>query len=129
MTSACIETLLASLPQSTFVLMEDVDALFHGREATTSVDFSSVLNMMDGLTTRRGLILFMTTNHLMKLDDALKRPGRVDETILFPPPTRQVWMKAVANLADQWPQEHETSIASIQKHLFQCTLDEFCTEV
>lgn len=133
MTITSIESLLATLPQSTFVLMEDVDALFHGREATTAVDFSSVLNMMDGLTTRRGLILFMTTNHVMKLDEALKRPGRVDESIYFPPPTRDDWMKAVVKLADRWPDQQEafvyqlmaqgeTSIASIQKHLFQCMI-------
>jgi chaperone BCS1 len=45
----------------------------------TSVTFSGLLNALDGVaasTSQR--ILFMTTNHVERLDPALIRPGRVD---------------------------------------------------
>jgi chaperone BCS1 len=77
--------LLANAPEQTILLLEDVDAAFTGRSATTedgfktSVTFSGLLNALDGVaasTSQR--ILFMTTNHAERLDSALIRPGRVD---------------------------------------------------
>lgn len=46
---------------------------------STNVTFSGLLNAVDGVassTSQR--ILFMTTNHIDRLDPALIRPGRVD---------------------------------------------------
>ena len=46
---------------------------------TGNVTFSGLLNALDGVassTSQR--ILFMTTNHISRLDPALIRPGRVD---------------------------------------------------
>lgn len=40
--------------------------------------FSGLLNALDGVASSEERILFMTTNHLERLDDALIRPGRVD---------------------------------------------------
>lgn len=37
-----------------------------------------LLNALDGVAAAEGRILFMTTNYLNRLDDALIRPGRVD---------------------------------------------------
>lgn len=37
-----------------------------------------LLNSLDGLNTKDGTIIFMTTNHLDRLDAALIRPGRLD---------------------------------------------------
>lgn len=42
------------------------------------VTFSGLLNAMDGVTSSEERIVFMTTNHLNRLDPALIRPGRVD---------------------------------------------------
>lgn len=38
----------------------------------------NMLNLLDGLKTPHGLIVFMTTNHIERLDHALIRDGRVD---------------------------------------------------
>jgi chaperone BCS1 len=45
--------------------------------------FSSFINAIDGATAPTGRILFITTNHPEKLDDALMRPGRCDKKIGF----------------------------------------------
>ena len=75
---------LASDCASPSVLTQDVDAAFVQREASdrraTHVTFSGLLNALDGVAAGEERILFMTTNHLDRLDPALIRPGRVDVT-------------------------------------------------
>lgn len=44
----------------------------------TTLSLSSILNLLDGLATPEGAIVFMTTNNPEKLDKALLRDGRVD---------------------------------------------------
>lgn len=44
--------------------------------------FSGFLNALDGVASGEERIIFMTTNHLEKLDPALIRPGRVDLNVL-----------------------------------------------
>jgi len=46
--------------------------------AGSSLTFSGLLNALDGVAASEGRILFMTTNHIHKLDKVLIRPGRVD---------------------------------------------------
>jgi ATP-dependent 26S proteasome regulatory subunit len=68
------------------LLLEDVDCIFHERNSSTnvsSVSFSALLNMLDGVSIENGLITIITTNHINKLDKALIRPGRVDMMIKF----------------------------------------------
>lgn len=77
--------LLANAPERTLILLEDIDAAFAGRSQSGdpsfsgSVTFSGLLNALDGVassTSQR--IMFLTTNHIDRLDPALIRPGRVD---------------------------------------------------
>ncbi len=132
MTGHDLEKLFRTLPQNTYLVIEDVDALFAAREAKTNIDFSTMLNCMDGFTTRRGLIAFMTTNHISKLDAAFLRPGRIDNNILFDFPQRSDILEALNILACDYKHEHEIfiehnqsmSIANIQKHLFDCIMNE-----
>ena len=42
------------------------------------VTFSGLLNALAGVTSTEERLIFMTTNHIEKLDPALIRPGRVD---------------------------------------------------
>jgi chaperone BCS1 len=81
--------LLNNAPPNCFLLLEDVDAAFVSRdlfdnaqhrayEGMTRVTFSGLLNAIDGVTSTEERILFMTTNHIDRLDSALIRPGRVD---------------------------------------------------
>jgi chaperone BCS1 len=45
------------------------------------VTLSGLLNALDGVSSRDGRVLFMTTNHPERLDPALIRPGRVDRRV------------------------------------------------
>jgi chaperone BCS1 len=79
-----IHTLLAAVPQRSLLLIEDVDAFFHARDAAhgqVRLSFSGFLNALDGVATQEGTVLFMTTNHLERLDPALIRAGRIDEQV------------------------------------------------
>lgn len=140
MTSNQVELLFKGLPNQSFLLLEDVDALFDkNREGvSTRVSFSTIINLMDGVTTPRGMVLFMTTNHLERLDEAFIRRGRIDQVVQFNHPGVHEWRWALESLGSKWPHEHEAyieqlmqrekqddrSIACIQEHLFDCLIEE-----
>jgi hypothetical protein len=128
-----IELLFSTVQDNSFLLLEDVDSLFVKREATTSIDFSTLLNCMDGITTKRGLVLFMTTNHIVKLDSAFIRPGRVDYVLEFKLPGREELHEALKVLGANYEHEHEEflnkcdpslTVAGLQKHLFECIIED-----
>ncbi len=83
---------LASAPKGAFLVLEDIDAGFAGREngeIRSGVSFSGLLNAIDGVAAQEGRVLVMTTNHPERLDPALIRPGRADLHIeLGPVPAR-----------------------------------------
>jgi len=53
--------------------------------ATTgsNVTLSGLLNCIDGVVAQEGRLLFMSTNHIDRLPDALIRPGRIDVKYLI----------------------------------------------
>ena len=86
---------LRDTPNRSMIVLEDVDSVFversgvtesisgsgggsGGRKSTVNVSFSGFLNALDGVASQEGRILFMTTNHIERLDPALIRPGRCD---------------------------------------------------
>ncbi|GAM88048.1 hypothetical protein ANO11243_060770 [Dothideomycetidae sp. 11243] len=80
-----LNRLLLNVPPRTIVLLEDADAAFANRRqreddgyAGSSVTFSGLLNALDGVASAEERVIFMTTNHIERLDDALVRPGRID---------------------------------------------------
>ncbi|KNZ52384.1 mitochondrial chaperone BCS1 [Puccinia sorghi] len=65
--------LLTNVPERSVILLED-----DGR-MKINITFSGLLNAIDGVTsTTSQRLIFMTTNHVEKLDPALIRPGRID---------------------------------------------------
>jgi len=95
--------LVTDAPPRSILLMEDVDAAFHGvlgkngksesqsqREGLHmgQLTFSGLLNALDGVAGQEGKIVVMTTNHPENLDGALVRPGRVDFRAEFHHATR-----------------------------------------
>jgi len=74
-----------------FVVFEDFDSVFDGRENVYTrsstmnkpLSFDCVLNILDGAVKFDGVVTFITTNNLDKIDAALggggnTRPGRID---------------------------------------------------
>ncbi|KAF2725094.1 hypothetical protein K431DRAFT_281570 [Polychaeton citri CBS 116435] len=83
-----LQHLLLKVPERTLVLLEDADAAFTNRRqrdedgySGASVTYSGLLNALDGVASAEERIVFMTTNHIERLDPALIRPGRVDMTV------------------------------------------------
>lgn len=79
-----LNKVLEDAPRNSLILLEDIDAIFVERTSVDEakdgrkVSFSGLLNAIDGVRSQEGRILFMSTNHLEKLDAALLRPGRSD---------------------------------------------------
>lgn len=128
-----VEQLFQSVPSNSFMILEDVDALFTMREGNGSLDFSTMLNCMDGVASQRGLVVFMTTNHLDRLDPAFTRSARVNCLLHFSLPGRPEQLEALKVLGSKYSHEHEEfldrhgdglSIADIQEHLFNCIFEE-----
>jgi adenylate kinase family enzyme len=74
------------LPKNTILVIEDFDCIFDNSrkaldEHRNNISFSGILNILDGINNNDGLILFLTTNHLEKLDTAIKR--RIDYFVKF----------------------------------------------
>lgn len=88
--------LLTVIPSRTLVLLEDVDAAFSKRRVQSDSDgyrganvtFSGLLNALDGVASAEERVIFLTTNHVERLDEALVRPGRVDMFVRLGEATR-----------------------------------------
>ncbi len=82
---------MSSIKEKSILLVEDIDCLFNKREKGSNdvqIAFSNFLNVLDGVLYKHGCIMFLTTNHIEKLDHALLRIGRVDYILEFDLPKR-----------------------------------------
>lgn len=80
---------IKKIKDDSILVIEDIDCLFVNRKNTSDknkkhrISFSGLLNSLDGVCKKNNLIIFMTTNHIDLLDEALIRPGRIDYIITF----------------------------------------------
>lgn len=91
-------------------LFEDVDAVFKGRvnivgESGGGLTFDCLLNCLSGVETADGVFVIVTTNNLEMLDDALKRPGRLDRIIEVAPLPKDCLRQIAERILGQWPDE------------------------
>lgn len=134
-----LRSLVDALPPATLLLIEDVDCVFKSERTTTDqtgVTLSGLLNALDGVSSREGRVLFLTTNHPERLDPALIRPGRVDRKVELgnatPDQARRLFLwffqgcgvapaeleSLAERFAAQVPRER-TCMAAIQEHLLR----------
>lgn len=80
------------VPVKSVILLEDLDTLQftqqrrkNAKNSTEFLSLSSLLNVLDGVLARSGIVTVITTNHLDQLDKALIRPGRMDYIVEIPP--------------------------------------------
>ncbi|MBA0860530.1 hypothetical protein Goshw_018500, partial [Gossypium schwendimanii] len=75
-----LSRILTSTTNRSILLIEDIDCITTASHDRTKVTLSGLLNFIDGLWLSCGneRIIIITTNHKVKLDPALLRPGRMD---------------------------------------------------
>ncbi len=129
-----IADLLQKTPPRSLILIEDIDAFFIARDKQDNrieVSFSGLLNALDGVAAQEGRIVFLTTNHIERLDRALMRPGRVDKLVELGNASREQLHKFflrfypdATGLADQVAGQYRDgtmSPAAIQQALLEST--------
>ena len=79
-----IRRALYKLPKETILCLEDIDSLFseNRKSDKSTITFSGILNILDGVVKNTGIVIIMTTNLLKDLDDAAMR-RRVDYYLKF----------------------------------------------
>lgn len=79
--SANIVRCFGTIPKKSLVVIEDIDALYSKRLKKNDkiVDFSKLINTIDGLTALEEVLFVLTTNDESGLDEALLRKGRIDK--------------------------------------------------
>jgi len=99
-------------------LIEDVDAVFHGRSNVACGDrqgltFDCLLNCLDGIQHADGLFVVITTNHLDRIDPALglpnengiaTRPGRIDRVVEVTRPDAAGRLKIARRILAEHPE-------------------------
>ncbi len=139
MSDESLRALIDGLPAAALLLIEDIDCAFkdwRNTAAATGVTLSGLLNALDGVSSRNGRVLFLTTNHAERLDPALLRPGRVDRKIELgyatPDQARRLYLwffrgcglgqpdllREAARFAAQVP-PGKIGMAAIQEHLLR----------
>jgi hypothetical protein len=102
------------------VLIEDIDAVFHGRENVAAekgkgLTYDCFLNTISGVEKSDGILLVVTTNNLDQIDPALgvpqagatcSRPGRIDRVVELPALTEsgrwKVARRILAGCHESW---------------------------
>jgi len=97
------QTAMDAIGQNAFIVIEDIDVSTATAERNeepvftadgkpvqkekkaTKISMSTILNTLDGIASFSGNVLFLSTNHIDELDQALTRRGRIDHIVEIPP--------------------------------------------
>ncbi|KAJ7537789.1 hypothetical protein O6H91_11G022100 [Diphasiastrum complanatum] len=90
------------------IFMDDFDH-FAGIRGTTSdkssQEHESLINQLlvelDGFETQEGVVMIATTSKPWTIDEALRRPGRMDRTIMLPSPNRREREQILKKVAEE----------------------------
>jgi chaperone BCS1 len=99
-----------NLEKNSVLLLEDIDCIFEHRKASSDtpfLSFSNLLNILDGVLYKHGIIIFITTNHPEKLDHALMRMGRIDMIVQLNYPKEQEIKKLFMDINDKLASDDE----------------------
>lgn len=95
------------------ILIEDIGAIYDGTKRTSEqadyASFDCLLNCIDGAEKHHGILLFLTTNHIDRIEPALIRSGRIDNTIELSTMTDQDRKKLIIRILGDCQNESEIS--------------------
>ena len=119
------KALLNRIEEDGILVLEDFDVFFTNEDTREvkegSVNFSALINGLDGLVSNSGLITIMTTNKPEKLDKALVRDGRMDYKIVLNNPSKEIAKNYINNF---FKENTEVDLPNID--LSFSTLQGFC---
>ena len=134
MDDSVLISLISNRPKNAIILFEDIDCLFKnldrnpddkGSSENKGVTLSCVLNILDGCYTPNDVIFIITTNHIDKLDDAIKRDGRSDLAIHITKPNEETKQRYVKYLNDlkgvniDLDNYQDKTLSSIEREFFK----------
>jgi chaperone BCS1 len=92
MTSSDFVQAYNKIPNSSVIVLEDVDTCFNGRKNinNSSINFSTFINALSGVGVREDIITIITTNNIEAIDSALMREGRCDFKFEIKNPTKEL---------------------------------------
>lgn len=76
------------------LFIDEIDAIASSRDKENTADFhvttvATLLNLMDGIRSAKGIFVIGATNRIQTVDKALRRPGRFELEFEVPLPNRQ----------------------------------------
>lgn len=124
------------------VLFEDFDAVFKGRKNLhkthnfEALSFDCLLNKLSGADALKGCFLFVTTNHIENLDEALLRDGRIDSKIELTKLTKEAKQFIASKMLDLWPElidevvkeDLEETAAQFENRVTKIAIDKYWTD-
>lgn len=91
---------ITEVPKNSFILIEDFDSTPAVQERTSTgessneengvktvkskLSLTTILNTIDGIVSLNGVVIFLSTNVINKIDTAMIRPGRIDYVVNIP---------------------------------------------
>lgn len=100
------------------VFMEDIDQVASGTERSDVIN--EVLNTLDGTELKgKNIKVLFTTNHPSKLNEALRRPGRIDIVVRFDNPDVNSKAIIIEKLLRNVPGYDSLDVMACAKHLPQ----------
>lgn len=116
---------LSSYPA--IILFEDIDNQFDGRKCLSSTNnfqgltFDCFINQLSGVKSIKNKFIFITTNHLNKIDSALSRGGRIDEIIDLPFLNKEERIKMASIILE----DNEKLVYELVNNNLECNTAEF----
>jgi len=128
---------IQNIPQNSILCLEDVDSLFgEERRSKNNLTFSGFINTFDGFATPQNLIVFLTTNKLFQIEQAVIR--RISYFIEFKYASKeeikQMFCMFFPTYSDQFETFYntigqiETTINVLEKFFIRYLFDDIITE-
>lgn len=115
------------------LLIEDIENIFEGREnkqrtlASPGLTFDHFINKISGVKSLQNTYLFITTNHIDKLDPALIRPGRIDNIFEIGNLSQEGKKFIAGRMLEDWPELIEKVIDD--KEYTAAEFENMCTQL
>jgi len=111
--------IIKNIKENSILVLEDTNNLFSDKKNIISL--ISILNILDGIAYKYGLIIFITTNDIKFFDQALMRSGRIDHIFKFENIKIKESKKMIKNIISNFGNnniEIKDFIDSISKYTF-----------